>query len=195
MPAKGWRSIRDCAGGCGRKTRPANIRLADAPDTITRRAGGKCDRCYRGSGSDLLDKPREASIRLCAGGCGRLTRGAYVRKELAPETVVREKDGKCRTCLKIEAGFTTDHPKPLRVTATPDSKINQYRQDLESWLEKWRVRHVRAIRREAIASRDLQAGRGRQMVLQRSGSERGNRSPIRGVREIGERSARSSSAA
>lgn len=194
MPAKGHRTIRVCAGGCGRKTRPGNVKIEAAPGTVVRRANGKCDRCYRYSG-DTVEQLGPSSIRLCAGDCGRLTRGAYVRKELAPETVVRVKDGKCKVCLNRESGWTTNQPRPMRVIPITDSKISQARQDLESWLEKWRVRHARAIRREAIASGQLQAGQGRQMVLQRPGSERRDSRPVGGLREAGERSARSSSAA
>lgn len=39
------KSIRLCAGPCGRMTRSSELAKAEAPDTIVRATGGYCQRC------------------------------------------------------------------------------------------------------------------------------------------------------
>lgn len=50
-----------CLGRCGRMTRPTSIRKAEAPDTVARQAGGRCQQCLREVDVTALDPEARAA--------------------------------------------------------------------------------------------------------------------------------------
>lgn len=172
------RSIRICAGECGRWTRPSDLRFEKAPHTVPRWKGGMCAVCYRtahGLPRDGRNEPRlivsaakgrPDPIRPCAGGCGRNTRPSGISVKDAPDTVARCKNDMCKSCVCRTEGIKQPSRQNRRQAATEET-IERYRHSLESWLQGWRARHERAIRRDhTTASGYLQKGQRRQVVLQ-----------------------------
>lgn len=56
-PAPNPNPIFKCEGECGRMTRPTNMKLADAPDTVARQSSKMCRTC-----TDKLSPPKHRTI-------------------------------------------------------------------------------------------------------------------------------------
>jgi hypothetical protein len=98
--------VAPCTTGCGRLTRSSRTAPKDAPGTLKRVAGGKCQRCYMGEKraervAAGWVNPKQYGIVPCLNiACGYPTRPTRVPHAKAPGTRPRAGQGLCNRCYK-----------------------------------------------------------------------------------------------
>lgn len=148
---KGTFELRLCAGHCNRMTRCSNVKLADAPNTVTRAKDGKCKACLYGNTRDLSNEPitrgRTAEgLVLCTGTCGRMTRNSRMPPEKFPGVVVRTKGGMCSTCRRAVDPEHVEQRREKERKKRADKRPVATSASLELWLK---ARNKRLARRSA----------------------------------------------
>lgn len=118
-------NIRICKGTCGRWTRPAGVRPERAPEgAVVRVDADYCSTCAREARGEPVrhgarDRhlaPRDWSVKVCTGTCGRNTRHHDASATEYPGTVRRRNDGlcdKCHTDIVLERRKAAPEPEPI----------------------------------------------------------------------------------